>query len=226
MENDIHKCVSGLRYGGRMNHRHRSRPGPKPRLDRRMIVAAVLATGLEQVTMQSVADRLGTSASAIYRYFDGRDDMVAAAMEELLRADPVPIADRGWREFLLAEAELRWRLLSTTAGLAAARTNRMEANRMELVATQRMHRLVAGLQECGFSVDEAVLAVDAVLDLIHDGASQAASLREPSPGLRERLRSGPPDVAAALERIIADPHAHVMRKLDLVLDGLDARVRA
>jgi len=132
--------------------------------------------------MQSVADRLDSSASALYRYFANRDDLVAAAMEELLQTDPIPVASRGWREFLLAEAELRWRLLSTTAGLAAFQTNRAE-----MVAAKRMHRLVASLQE--------------------------------------RLRAGPPDVAAALERIIADPRAHVMRKIALVLDGLEARVQ-
>lgn len=211
--------------GSRIGPGHR--PGPKPRLSRKVIISAAVESGLETVTMQSIAARLGSSPSALYRYFDNRDTLVVAAIHELLAELPMPSMTDGWRAFLAAEAELRWDLLMTSAGLATA-----DPSRFDSVTTQRMVSLVDALTTCGFSVDDAVLAVDGVLDLVHDGAAQASRLHQPDaagarvrdPQLQARLDRCSPPVRAALERIVDDPWAHVHRKLTLLLDGMERRM--
>ena len=54
--------------------------GPDPALDRRAIAAAAIALadagGLKAVSMRAVAGLLDTSASALYRYVDGRSDLL------------------------------------------------------------------------------------------------------------------------------------------------------
>ncbi|MGW3341924.1 hypothetical protein ACWDA3_01400 [Nonomuraea rubra] len=86
-----------------------------------------------------------------------------------------------------------------------------------------------GLAGFGFPVEEAVLAADAVVDLVHDGAAQIARLRDPgdpsrpSPSVAAALEHYSPGVRAAVERIIYAPGEHLARKLGLVLDGIAAR---
>jgi AcrR family transcriptional regulator len=54
--------------------------GPDPALDHEAIAAAAVALagagGLDAISMRAVAGRLGTSASALYRYVDGRSDLL------------------------------------------------------------------------------------------------------------------------------------------------------
>lgn len=172
--------------------RSRPKPGPKPRLSRTEIIDAAINTGLDRVTMQGVAERLNTSASALYRYYSGRDELVLAAMERLLAGVPIPTPGGTWRQFLLDEAELRWQLLTSTAGLSRAGLNRLEA-----VTDVRMTRLVDALLGFGFEVRDAVLAVDAVLDLVHDGAEQTILLHQQDPDGGRHLT---PALAARLDR--------------------------
>lgn len=200
-----------------------ARPGPKPRLSRAAIVEAALKSGLEDMTMQTVARRLGTSPSALYRYVESHEALVVAALQELLRRTPRPADEASWRALLEAEAALLWDVLVAHAGVALA-----DPHRLESISTQRMVELVDALRERGLGVEDAVLAVDAVLDLVYDGAAQAIrlpGLGAPMPdSLRKRLDACPPATRAAIEAIAADPRAHVERKLALVLDGLQQRL--
>jgi hypothetical protein len=71
-----------------------------------------------------------------------------------------------------------------------------------------------------------VLAIDAVVDLIHDGAAQTALLYDPdhpdefSPRTNASFSLYSPDVRATVERIAADPRGHLWRKLNVLLNGL------
>jgi len=187
------------------------------------VIDAALECGVDRVTMQAVAERLSTTPSALYKYVRNLDELVIAALQELLRRAPLPDPAAGWRSFLQAEAALRWDVLTSNAGLALA-----DVSRFESVTTPRLVAMVDVLAGCGFDTDDAVLAVDAVLDLVHDGAAQAIGL--PRPGdtptaeLQARLDACPPRVRSAIERIVADPRSHVERKLMLVLDGLERRL--
>jgi AcrR family transcriptional regulator len=200
------------------------RPGPKPRLSRELIVDAAVEMGVESVSIGAVASALGVAPAGLYRYISGRDDLVAAGLERILGEAPLPPADRDWRAFLETEAWTRWSLLRRYAGLV-----RRHEGRLIGVAARRTERLVHGLVERGFSVEDAMTAVDAVLDLMHDAADQAARLHDPddpdrpSESMRAVLDAYPPDLRTAVEAVVADPVRHVERKLALVLDGVGNR---
>ncbi|GAA4917690.1 AcrR family transcriptional regulator [Nonomuraea thailandensis] len=200
------------------------RPGPKPRLSREKIVKAAVELGVEHVSIGSVAAALGAAPASLYRYVDSLDDLVAAAVETVFAATPLPSPERGWRAYLEEEAATRLQLLTRYAGLVPESSAGLAG-----VAGRRFELLVEGLVGLGFPVEEAVLAVDAVVDLMHDGAAQLARLRDPddpsrpSPSMAVTLRHYSPGVRAAVERIIDAPGEHLARKLGLVLDGLAAR---
>lgn len=95
------------------------RPLGRPRrIDRRKIVEAALGMPPEQVTMQSVADRLGVDRSALHYHVKGRDELLsltaAAAINAAVAAPDVPDG-ADWRTLLTAFAETMRR-----AGLAEA----------------------------------------------------------------------------------------------------------
>lgn len=80
-----------------------ARRGPKPKHTLEGITDAAVAIadadGLAVVTMQRVAERLGTTKMALYRYLPGRADLDAAMLDRALGAPP-PASDAAWREAL------------------------------------------------------------------------------------------------------------------------------
>lgn len=85
------------------------------------------------------------------------------------------------------------------------------------VATARLTRLVRVLETKGFTTAGELLALDAVIDLVHDGVRQALAITtaEPPPGC-------PDDIRAAIGKMLADPWAHLWRKLQIVLAGIES----
>ncbi len=51
------------------------------RLDRDRIVRGLLEIGVDRFSMHSLARHLGVSATALYRYFSSREELLAAAMD-------------------------------------------------------------------------------------------------------------------------------------------------
>lgn len=81
-----------------------ARRGPKPRFSVDGIVAAATEIaderGLDAVTMQSVADRLGTTKMALYRYVPGRVELDALLLDAALGAAPRAATSSDWRSAL------------------------------------------------------------------------------------------------------------------------------
>lgn len=77
--------------------------GPKPALNLEIIAAAGIeiadADGLTALTMQRVADALGFTKMALYRYVPGKDELVAL-MTEAAMGLPAGAGAGGWREKL------------------------------------------------------------------------------------------------------------------------------
>jgi len=202
-----------------------NRPGPKPRLSRELVIATAVDLGVEQVTIGAVAEALQVAPGSLYRYIDSLDDLVAAALDAVLATEPTPPGDGGWRAYLEAEAWAHWELLRRYAGLVS----RYEG-RLALSSARRLELLVRDLRGFGFTTDTALVAVDAVLDLIHDGAEQAAKVHDPdapdglTAWMRDALTLYPQDLREVVTRIAQDPERHMIRKLAIVLDGIAARV--
>jgi AcrR family transcriptional regulator len=70
------------------------RRGRPPRIDRAAIAQAAGEIPLSDLSLRSVADRLGVSVPGLYHYVQGRDDLFALAAEQSVRRRPLPV-DRG-----------------------------------------------------------------------------------------------------------------------------------
>lgn len=85
------------------------RRGPKPSLTIRDIARAAVAIaderGWEAVSMKAIADSLGLSTMSLYRYVDGKDDVVDLLVDEAYGLpDPDLTASGTWRERISAWA--------------------------------------------------------------------------------------------------------------------------
>ena len=83
------------------------KPGRPPRLSRDLIVQAALSADLSTLTMRELAERLGVSHSALYRWVADREELFHLVSEVIVerilpRGEPTP---ETWRSWL---AELAW----------------------------------------------------------------------------------------------------------------------
>jgi len=82
--------------------------GRAPQISRDAVLAAALRLadeqGLEAVTMHAVARRLHVTPMALYRHVDGKSALLDGLVELLLTEHPLPPADDGWEERLVALA--------------------------------------------------------------------------------------------------------------------------
>src|SRR5690625_285654 len=90
-------------------------PAPRTPPDRAAIVARAVeladAHGLEAVSMRTLAQASGVPAMSLHRRISGKDDLVAAMVEDVVqRSCNLPAPSRGWRMLLEHEARQEWRL--------------------------------------------------------------------------------------------------------------------
>ncbi|GAB2937572.1 TetR/AcrR family transcriptional regulator [Micromonospora polyrhachis] len=87
--------------------RERPRRGPRPGLSLEQIVQAAIeladAEGLGQVSMSRVAERVGFTTMSLYRYVEGKDELLmlmqetAGAMPQAAASSAGETAEEGWR---------------------------------------------------------------------------------------------------------------------------------
>ena len=170
-----------------------SRRGQPPRLalSRAAIVEAGLRIadrdGLDAVTMRRVATVLQTSASALYVYIRGREDLLDAMFDQIL--GPVARASRhkgSWRDRLAGLLMSSVQAASGHGGLARIAYTKVPAGENARAITRRVTDLLSEGQ-----VPEA--AIPAALDLLALFVTAAALDRVPDGVLtarqhRDRLR--------------------------------------
>jgi AcrR family transcriptional regulator len=82
------------------------RRGPKPSLSRGAIVAAAIeiadAEGLGAVSMARVADQVGASTMALYRYVANKDELLLLMSDAGVDDPPAPPTGASWRDALTA----------------------------------------------------------------------------------------------------------------------------
>src|ERR1700689_1661122 len=83
----------------------RSRRGRPARGDAAAVADAVLQIGVEEATMDRVADRLGLSVPGLYHHVRGRDDLLRLAAERAMsRSEPPVYAGEHWSDWLVVYA--------------------------------------------------------------------------------------------------------------------------
>lgn len=83
--------------------KERRRPGPVPKISRERILDAARGQRTADVTMRSLAESLGVTTAALYRYFPSREQLVGDLAKDVTAVMPLPeVTD--WREWLRAIA--------------------------------------------------------------------------------------------------------------------------
>ncbi|WHT19893.1 TetR family transcriptional regulator [Crossiella sp. CA-258035] len=131
-------------------------PRTRGRLNRSLVLAKAIelmdADGVDGLTIRALATALGAKPMAIYTYFAGKDELLAAAYEDLVTRTPLPALEEG------------------TEGLKRA----MRAHRAVLLAHPCLIQLVVRMDRPGeydLRLNEAAFAA-----LLHTGMSPREAL--------------------------------------------------
>ncbi|MEU5691908.1 TetR/AcrR family transcriptional regulator [Actinosynnema sp. NPDC020468] len=199
------------------------RPGRPPSLTRDDVARAALDEGMENLSMPSVARRLGVGHSTLYRYVHDRDDLVLAALDLAMREFSWPPADLPWRELLTAFVDALWRFLAGSPGLAEAVWT---APGLPPGATVLMTGYRVRLRAEGLSEQDAMVAIDLVADLTVAteigvrGLDRVFDTPRGRRSLREIYLLAWPEMGDETFR----GRGWLNEKLDILLDGLASRV--
>jgi AcrR family transcriptional regulator len=142
----------------------RSGPGPRrgrpPRIDRAAIAQAAGEIPLSDLSLRSVADRLGVSVPGLYHYVQGRDELFALAAEQSVRRLPLPVDhDQHWAVWLYEWAVYIRSAFVSDPGLLKQYID--GAIGMEVMASNIDAALALCIRQ-GFSASEALSAYDLV----------------------------------------------------------------
>jgi AcrR family transcriptional regulator len=191
------------------------------------------ATGIEAVTIRSLADALGVKPMALYHHVANKDEILDGIVDLVFAEIELPPSDMDWRSALRHRAISARQVLRRhpwAAPLLESRTTPGEA-------TLRHHDAVIGtLRRAGFPVALVAHAYSLLDSYIYGFAIQEAAL----PFSPETVTEA---VHGFLDQFSADryPHlaelatAHVLQPgydygdefewgLDLILDGLERRL--
>jgi AcrR family transcriptional regulator len=166
--------------------------------------------------MVALADRLGVAPSSLYNHVSGLSGVI-----ELIRKGmgklPEPIARDDWRESVRS-------LLAALTRAYFAHPNALPIlfrNRIESVEVLRIYdEFLAGLVRAGFS-DESLMSIIMLVDGLAMGL--ATGLQEPQ--LTDEQAAVLPTLARTLERSGYSPERALELSLDVVIDGLEARLQ-
>lgn len=143
--------------------RKRGRPS---RISRESIARAALAMGIDKATIPAIAAHLGVDHSSLYHHVKGRRDIIALAADiavaELDWRAPEPT---NWREELIILTDSLWVLFDRHPGLAEA-FHRAEVTPGTGITS--FAESVERLQDKGFPLSEAVVAVDMLVDMVQE----------------------------------------------------------
>lgn len=212
--------------------------GRPPAVTREAIAEAVLAIGFQHLTFAAVRESLGISEMTLFRHVKDRDGLVRIALDRVIDRVEWPPLDRPWPVVLEQYAFVAWHAFEAHPGSATE-----IARGVVPVGVLRMSDdLCATLTRQGFTTTNAVLACDAVFDLVTDqrrGVEHIDHLTDDNGPSRAHLRAlwtGPIPAApsphsatpaeqetihaAMRDAITADPLVWFTRKLHIVLAGI------
>lgn len=207
-----------------------ARIGRPARISREAIAEAALVIGLDQVTVQKIAQTLGVDHSSLYRHVRGRQDILMAAADLAIARLDWQVDTDDWRQLLRSAAHAVWALYQANPGLAEAIRNLDETPPSGVMA---FARTVQRLEACGFSLADALLVVDSIMDMTADSVSgwhqMLARQRHGYSGERvmaegwQRQAGDHPALARQIGEmghiITGDPLLWWQRKLELLIGG-------
>ena len=143
--------------------RKRGRPSS---ITRESIARAALDIGVKKATIPLIAAHLGVAHSSLYHHVKSRDEIISIAAEIAVKElDWRSPETATWREELIVLTDSIWALYDQNPGLAEA------FNHGEVTPTTGILSFaesVSRLQNKGFPLDEAVVAVDMLVDMVKE----------------------------------------------------------
>ncbi|MFB8439991.1 TetR/AcrR family transcriptional regulator [Streptomyces niveus] len=215
--------------------------GPRPTLDLPRIARAGIeiadAEGLADVSMQRVAERLGVTKMALYRYVPGKAQLVALMVEAAIGPCPAPAPGHppgGWREQLGSWARQLLALFLRHSWVLAATVGPRVQGPGEL---SWLERAVSALDGTGLTgaerMDAAVLLVGHVRGITQQAHASGGPAGNPEAQLglilgdliRSHGESYPALTAAFASAVESDGQDQAWEfGLQRILDGLAALI--
>ncbi|MEP1444964.1 MAG: TetR/AcrR family transcriptional regulator [Paraglaciecola sp.] len=141
--------------------RQRGRPS---RISREAIARAALDMGVGQATIPAIAAHLKVDHSSLYHYVKGRNEVVTMAADLAINElDWRAPEATNWRDELIILTDAIWVLYDRNPGLAEAIR---QANITPSSGILSFAESVKKLQQKGFSLKDAVVAVDVLVDMV------------------------------------------------------------
>ena len=212
----------------------RRRPGRPNRIDRETIADAAIEliaeAGVDALTFQALAARLGVRHPALYRHVNGRPDLLRAVADRFMETTRWPDPVGSWQDYLRAVACAIDTECGRYPGMMDLIYNQVwpMPERLILAAIEMAENLVA----LGFPRKLALVAADMVADFAadsrirrdriarHAGQDGFTPVTDPDgahdPGLR----------AAFYDRFSAGPDVWSADKLEIILAGIEAELTA
>lgn len=196
--------------------------GRPPRISRQAVVDAAVEVGLDEVSMQAVARRLGVTTPALYSHVAGRAELVALARTALAeRLGAVSSDASGWREWLADFAHAVRRDLS---GSAASLVGDLRVPGAPVTVGEPGLRLLIAE---GLSPAEAARCVWLVFRLALTAGPAPAALAGYVDATGAALDGDDlPATRAVHDALVGDDGDTFSFDLDVVLDGIATRIGA
>jgi len=179
--------------------------------DRRLTQAEVLDTalrlveaeGTERLSMRRLAQELGVTPMAIYRYVGNKEDLLQRVADQVLNKVR---RDRGqtWQEHLRFNGIATWRALSQYPGLATFLLNRP----LTAEARRNVDTMVHELEEAGLDHSRAEMAWEAYHTYIYGLVALESRFgpgRQSRDSRQKRLEFGLAVWVSGLEAQLAEP---------------------
>lgn len=125
-----------------------------------------MAIGIDKATIPALAAHLGVNHSSLYHHVKGRNDIIALAADiAITELDWRAPKSSGWRDELIILTDSLWALFDQHPGLAEAFHHAEVTPTIGIVSFAES---VKRLQDKGFPLSEAVVAVDMLVDMVQE----------------------------------------------------------
>lgn len=203
----------------------RRRPGPAPRLSLDKIVDAALGENFSTLSIPALAQKLGVSHAAIYRYLDGAQGLRLACLNEIGRRMEWPTGATSWDGLLRDLARVTWDTARRYPGFALCLATTPGGPAMAAAPLERLHGELLGF---GLTPQQAMVAMDSVGDAMLISAIEtemftpSADLPDPAETHSELWRSSAETDLMVFQESWQDG-THAREKVELLIAGLRAR---
>jgi AcrR family transcriptional regulator len=210
-----------------------TRRGRKPRFTRDQIARIALELidrdGLEALSMQGLAERVGIGTMTLYGYFRSKDELLQAVVDAAVGPAQPPTTEGGWQEQTRAVVDAAHRTLTRHPALVQIR---FREPILRPDALRFAERVVGILRDAGFDAREAASAFRLIFTFTFGfaGLSPARTKAQARNQAAIAAAALPPDRFPNLIAT-ASEWTHTMAGsdqfhygLDRILDGLQARL--